>query len=66
MTIKYFLILSKIKFNEKKKKEEVWKWFKEAVKEMYTFRITGGEPLLRKHTNKVIDYLRENQQPELH
>jgi len=42
-----------------------WKWFPEAVKHMHTFRITGGEPLLSKHTQRVIDYLIENPQPKL-
>ena len=32
---------------------------------MHVFRITGGEPLLSKHTMKVIDYLLENPQPNL-
>jgi organic radical activating enzyme len=42
-----------------------WKWFPEAVKHMLVFRITGGEPLLSKHTKKVIQYLRDNPQPQL-
>ncbi len=42
-----------------------WKWFPEAVKHMHVFRITGGEPLLSKHTMKVIDYLLDNPQPKL-
>ena len=46
--------------------EAFWKWFPEAVKHMYTFRITGGEPLLSKHTFRVIDYLLANPQPHLH
>ena len=46
--------------------EAFWKWFPEAAKHMYTFRITGGEPLLSKHTFKVIDYLLANPQPHLH
>jgi len=45
--------------------EAFWKWFPEAVKNMHTFRITGGEPLLSKHTFRVIDYLIENPQPNL-
>ncbi len=45
--------------------EAFWKWFPEAVKHMHHFRITGGEPLLSKHTTKVIDYLLENPQPQL-
>jgi len=36
--------------------EAFWKWFPEAVTHMHTFRITGGEPLLSKHTFKVVDY----------
>jgi len=42
-----------------------WKWFPEAVKHMHTFRITGGEPLLSKHTKKVIKHLIKNPQPNL-
>lgn len=42
-----------------------WKWFPEALPHMHTFRITGGEPLLSKHTFKVMEYLLENPQPEL-
>ena len=45
--------------------EAFWKWFPEAVKHMTTFRITGGEPLLSKHTKKVIQYLIDNPQPNL-
>jgi len=42
-----------------------WKWFPEAVKHMHTFRITGGEPLLSKHTDKVLQHLIDNPQPQL-
>ncbi len=45
--------------------EAFWKWFPEAVEHMHTFRITGGEPLLSKHTDKVLQHLLENPQPEL-
>ena len=45
--------------------EAFWKWFPEAVKHMHTLRITGGEPLMSKHTNKVIDHLINNPQPNL-
>lgn len=45
--------------------EAFWKWFPEAVKHMFHFRITGGEPLLSKHTDRVLDYLLENPQPNL-
>lgn len=42
-----------------------WKWFPNALRHMHTFRITGGEPLLSKHTFKVMEYLIENPQPNL-
>lgn len=42
-----------------------WKWFPKAITHMHTFRITGGEPLLSKHTFKVIDYLKDNPMPNL-
>lgn len=42
-----------------------WKWFPEAVTHMHTFRITGGEPLMSKHTNRVIEHLIQNPQPNL-
>ena len=45
--------------------EAFWKWFPDAVQHMHTFRITGGEPLMSKHTNKVIDHLMNNPQPNL-
>lgn len=45
--------------------EAFWKWFPEAMKHMHTFRITGGEPLLSKHTFKVMDYLLDNPNPDL-
>ena len=37
--------------------EAFWKWFPDAVQHMHTFRITGGEPSMSKHTNKVIDLI---------
>jgi organic radical activating enzyme len=45
--------------------EAFWKWWPDAVKDLHTFRITGGEPLLSKNTFKVLDYLIENPQPNL-
>jgi organic radical activating enzyme len=42
-----------------------WEWFPEAVKHMSVFRITGGEPLLSKHTMRVLDYLIKHPQPNL-
>lgn len=43
-----------------------WGWFPEAVKHMHHFRVTGGEPLMSKNLMKVLDYLIENPQPNLH
>jgi organic radical activating enzyme len=45
--------------------EAFWKWFPEASKSMHTFRITGGEPLMSKHTFKVMEYLLANPNPNL-
>lgn len=42
-----------------------WKWFPKAKDNMHTFRITGGEPLMSKHTFKVIEYLLANPNPNL-
>jgi len=40
--------------------EAFWKWWPSISKNLHTFRITGGEPLLSKHTYNVINYLKEN------
>jgi organic radical activating enzyme len=37
-----------------------WKWWPDLYPELSTFRITGGEPLLTKHTFKVLDYIIAN------
>jgi organic radical activating enzyme len=42
-----------------------WKWWPDAVKDLHTFRITGGEPLLSKNTFKILDYLIDNPQPQM-
>jgi hypothetical protein len=42
-----------------------WKWFPDAVKDLQYLRITGGEPLLSKHTHKILDFLIANPQPEM-
>ena len=34
-----------------------WKWWPELYRDLHTFRITGGEPLLSKDTWKVLDYI---------
>jgi len=45
--------------------EAFWKWFPEAKKHMHTLRITGGEPLMSKHTFKVMEHLLEHPEPEM-
>ena len=40
--------------------EAFWKWWPDLYKNLHTFRITGGEPLLSKHTFRVLDYIIEN------
>ena len=45
--------------------EAFWKWWPELYSSLKVFRITGGEPLLSKHTWKVIDHIKENPNPNL-
>ena len=47
--------------------EAFWKWWPDLYKDLHTFRITGGEPLLSKDTFKVLEYIQENweQNPNL-
>lgn len=40
--------------------EAFWQWWPDLYKDLHTFRITGGEPLLNKNTFKVLDYIIEN------
>lgn len=42
-----------------------WEWWPELYPNLHTFRITGGEPLLSKHTWRVLDYIAENPNPNL-
>jgi organic radical activating enzyme len=37
--------------------EAFWKWWPELYRELHTFRITGGEPLLTKDTWDILDYI---------
>jgi organic radical activating enzyme len=43
--------------------EAFWKWWPDLYKDLHTFRITGGEPLLSKDTFKVLDYILDNPNP---
>lgn len=45
--------------------EAFWKWWPDLVKDLMFFRITGGEPLLSRHTFKTLEWLNENPQPHL-
>jgi organic radical activating enzyme len=47
--------------------EAFWEWWPDLYKDLHTFRITGGEPLLSKDTFKVLEYIQENweQNPNL-
>jgi len=43
--------------------ESFWKWWPDLYKNLHTFRITGGEPLLSKDTWKVLDYILNEETP---
>jgi hypothetical protein len=43
--------------------DSFWEWWPELYKNLDTFRITGGEPLLSKDTWKVLDYIIETETP---
>ncbi len=40
-----------------------WKWWPELYKELDTFRITGGEPLMSNDTFKILDYIIDSKTP---
>jgi len=40
-----------------------WEWWPELYRDLHTFRITGGEPLLSKDTWKVLDYIIDEKIP---
>lgn len=39
--------------------ESFWKWWPSLYDELLVFRITGGEPLLSKHTWKIFEHIRQ-------
>jgi hypothetical protein len=43
--------------------EAFWKWWPDLYRDLHTFRITGGEPLMAKDTWKVLDYIIEQPNP---
>ena len=42
-----------------------WKWFPKAKEHLHTLRITGGEPLMSKHTFKLLEEIRDNPTPNM-
>ena len=43
--------------------EAFWKWWPDLYKDLHTFRITGGEPLMSKDTWGVLDYILDHPNP---
>lgn len=42
-----------------------WNWFPTAIEHLKVFRITGGEPLMSKDVWKVLEFIKNNPQPDL-
>lgn len=45
--------------------QSFWEWWPTVYKDLKTFRMTGGEPLMDKNTFRVFDYVKQNPNPEL-
>lgn len=45
--------------------EAFWKWWPDMYKDLRTFRMTGGEPLIDRNTYKVLEYVKDNPKPNL-
>lgn len=45
--------------------EAFWQWIPHALPHLKNLRVTGGEPLLIKHTFKLIDWINKNPNKEL-
>jgi organic radical activating enzyme len=43
-----------------------WEWWPTLYPKLEVFRITGGEPLLSKHTMRVLRWIRDNPRADLH
>jgi organic radical activating enzyme len=43
--------------------EAFWKWWPDLYRDLHTFRITGGEPLMSKDTWGVLDYILDHPNP---
>lgn len=40
-----------------------WEWWPDLYRDLHTFRITGGEPLLSKDTWKILDFISKSEEP---
>lgn len=45
--------------------EAFWQWLPEAYDHLWVLRVTGGEPLLSKHTYKLLDWVESNNNKNL-
>lgn len=45
--------------------EAFWKWLPDAYQHMYVLRVTGGEPLMSKHTFSLLDFISKNPNKKL-
>ncbi len=66
--IEWIKVQNKMPFLERDQNpyvEAFWQWWPELYPTLHTFRITGGEPLMTKHTFRVLDYIIENPNPKL-
>ena len=45
--------------------EAFWKWLPDAYPHMHVLRVTGGEPLMSKHTFTLLNYIAENPNKKL-
>lgn len=45
--------------------EAFWRWLPEAYDHLWVLRVTGGEPLLSKHTYKLLDWVESNKNKNL-
>ena len=43
--------------------EAFWKWWPDLYRDLHTFRITGGEPLMSKDTWAILDYIIDHPNP---
>jgi len=45
--------------------EAFWKWLPDLIDNLHELRVTGGEPLLSRHTKKLLDFIEDNPCPNL-